>query len=338
MRSGIDTEVSVGRHWLGKIQAIAGNTATEAIRQPVFAIILCVAVGLIILSPFLTMFTLMEGPKMVKDMGLATMFLGGLLLAAFATANVVSEEIENHTALTVMSKPMGRFEFVLGKYLGVLAAVTVAFYLMGVALVLVVMLGGVEAGAMQTTNYPVLIAILAALSIALGAGVFANYFYDASFASVAMKTALLTFSLALLIFSFVNPESLEPIPFLAAVDIRVVYSVLLLYLAMFILSSVALAASTRMNVVVNVSFCAIVFYLGLLSDFLFGSHKGTSLFARIAYGVTPNLQVFWTADILAVDGSGVPLSYVTQVAGYAISYSLAVLFVAMILFEERQLS
>lgn len=318
--------------------AVAGNTATEAIRQPVFAIILCVAVALLILSPFLTMFTLMEGPKMVQDMGMATMFLAGLLLSAFAAANVVSEEIDNHTALTVMSKPMGRFEFIIGKYLGVLGAITMAFYLMGVSLALVTALGGVEADAMQTTNYPVLVGILAALAISFGAGIFANFFYDASFTSVALKTALVTFTLVLLVFAFVDPGEMRPVPFLAAIDVRIVHSVLLLYFAMFILTSVALAASTRLNVVVNISFCAIVFYLGLLSDFLFGTHKAASLPARVAYWLTPNLQIFWTADILAVEGTGVPLSYVAQSAGYAVCYSIAALLVAMILFEERQLS
>lgn len=337
-RTGMDYEVSFRRHWLGKVFAIARNTATEALRQPVFSIILAIAVSLIVLSPFLTLFTLMEGPKMMKDMGLATIFLAGVLLAAFAASNVVTEEIENHTALTVLSKPVGRFEFILGKFLGVLAAVTVAFYLMGLSLILAVALGGFEAGAMQTTNWSVIIGLSAAILIAVGAGMFANFFYDASFTSVAVKVAVATFTMAFLVFCFVHPEELVLGPFGVGINADLANSAILLYLAMLILVSVALAASTRLNVVVNIVICTIIFYLGLMSDFLFGTYKAENLAARIAYWVTPNLQMFWTADILAVEGSAVPFFYVVQMAGYALCYSFAALLLAMVLFEERQLS
>jgi len=328
----------------GRVLAIARNTATEAVRQPVFGIILLIAITLIILSPFLTMFTLMEGTKMTKDMGLATMFLAGVLLAAFGASNVVSEEIENHTALTVMSKPVGRFEFVIGKYLGVLGAVTAAFYLMSLCLALIVALGGFEAGAMQTTNYWVLAGVLAALLFAAGAGVFANYFHDRSFTSVSLKAAIPAFTVVFLVFCLIHPEELRPTPFGAGIDFNVVNCAVLIYLAMWILTAIALAASTRANVVVNVSFCTIVFFLGLMSDFLFGPGSREKLGvlgrwgARVAYWLTPNLQAFWMADLLAVDGTVVPLYYVARVAGYAACYALAALMVAMILFEERQLS
>ena len=338
VRAGMELEVSVRRHWLGKVFAIASNTATEALRQPVFSIILAIAIGLIVLSPFLTMFTLMEGPKMMKDMGLATMFLAGVLLAAFAASNVVSEEIENHTALTVMSKPVGRFEFIIGKYLGVLGAVTVAFYLMALSLILAVALGGFEAGAMQTTNWSVIVGLSLSLVASCGAGMFANYFYDGSFTSVAVKTAVGAFTLVFLVFCFVHPEELTLGAFGVGINADLAHSALLIYLSMLILVSVALAASTRLNVVVNLVVCTIIFYLGLMSDFLFGMHRAESLPARIAYLVTPNLQMFWTADILAVEGTAVPFFYVVHMAGYALCFSAAALLVAMVLFEERQLS
>ena len=338
LREQVESDISVQRHWIGKVLSIARNTTLEAVRQPVFLIILCVAVALLILSPFVTMFTLMEGPKMMKDMGLATMFLCGALLAAFCTANVVSEEIENHTAVTVMSKPVGRFEFILGKYVGVLGAMTFAFYILTLTLVLMVALGGFEAGAMQTTNYAVLGGVLGAILIACLAGAFANYFYDLSFAGVTMMTALFTFTACFAVFCFVHPEELKFTSFAAQIDGNVLKSAVLMYFSMFAISAIALAASTRMNVVVNVSLCTVVFFVGLMSDFVFRRHMANNLLAKIGYWITPNLQFFWTADILSVEEAGVPFTYVARAAGYAACYSMAALLVAMILFEERQIS
>jgi len=350
-----DIRVSPGRHWAVKVASIARNTVIETIRQPVFAVILGVAIALIVLSPFLTMFTLMQGPKMVKDMGLATMFLAGVLLAAFGTANVVSEEIENHTALTVMSKPVGRFEFILGKYLGVLGAMLLSFYLMGLSLVLVVALGGFEAGAEQTVNLSVVTGVGATVLVACAVGMFANFFLDRSFPSTTMAAAVPCFTLCFLVFCFVHPEELKLGQFGIGVDFSVVNSAVLLFLAMLILTALALAASTRMNAVLNASFCTLVFFLGLMSDYLFGqtarqlaekaqtvalSGGETALQAvsTFVYAIVPNLQVFWMADVLAVEGGRVPFGYVASAAGYAVCYALALLVVAMILFEERQLS
>ncbi len=119
---------------MSKIGGIGLNTFRESIRQPVFGIILLVAFGMIILSPVYTLFTLMESPKLIKEMGLATILLAGLLIGAFSAGNVVSEEIENRTALTVLSKPVDRIEFVIGKFVGVALSLVLAAYVLPVVL------------------------------------------------------------------------------------------------------------------------------------------------------------------------------------------------------------
>ena len=63
-----------------------------------------------------------EDPKMVKDSGLAIMFLVGLFAAVINAANTVSREVQSGTALAVLSKPVSRTQFILGKYLGVAGA------------------------------------------------------------------------------------------------------------------------------------------------------------------------------------------------------------------------
>ena len=124
-----------------KALTIAGNAFRETLRQPVFCVVLGVAILATALSPTFAMFTLMEGEKLVQDMGLSTMLLAGLLLAVLSASHVVTEEIRGRTALMVVARPVSRASFVLGKFLGVALAQVVAAYLLTLVLVMTIRIG-----------------------------------------------------------------------------------------------------------------------------------------------------------------------------------------------------
>ena len=71
-------------------------------------VVLAAAVLLIVMSNPLSAFTMEDDQRMLVDMGMATVFLGGALLSAFIATSVLTREVENRTALTVISKPVGR--------------------------------------------------------------------------------------------------------------------------------------------------------------------------------------------------------------------------------------
>ncbi|MBX3356783.1 MAG: ABC transporter permease [Phycisphaeraceae bacterium] len=117
----------------GQTLAIARNTLVESIRQPVF-FILVLACGIMqAANNFFSAYSMgfsdsaeVSGDnKMLLDIGLSTVLVCATLLAAFLATSVVSREIEDKTALTVISKPVGRPVFVLGKYLGIAGAIVV---------------------------------------------------------------------------------------------------------------------------------------------------------------------------------------------------------------------
>ncbi|GAG45063.1 unnamed protein product [marine sediment metagenome] len=111
----------------------------------------------------------------------------------------------------------------------------------------------------------------------------------------------------------------------------------LLLLAVMVIATIALAISTRLSLVVNVVVCSGIFLFGLFSDYLFGRFAATNFFARVAYGILPNLQVFWMAEALK-SKTIIPLSYVASAATYGICYMAAVLIVALYMFHGRQVS
>lgn len=106
---------------------IAVATTKEAIRQPVFFLLLAIAMSLMVLNTFLPFFSLGDDVKMLKDCGLATLLISGLLLAIWTASQSIAAEIEGKTAMTLLSKPITRRQFIVGKYVGILWSVFLFF-------------------------------------------------------------------------------------------------------------------------------------------------------------------------------------------------------------------
>lgn len=104
-------------------RTIARATTTEGIRQPVFALMIVLGTVINILNSYIPFFTLGDDVKMLKDCGLATLLITGLILAVWTASTSIAEEIEGKTAMTLLSKPINRRQFILGKYIGILQAV-----------------------------------------------------------------------------------------------------------------------------------------------------------------------------------------------------------------------
>lgn len=102
------------------VLAIALNTFREGVRDKIFYAI--VIFGIIIMgsSRFISTLSVGQVDKITKDLGLATVSLLGLLIAIFVGTKLVYEEISRKTVYTIISKPITRQQFILGKYLGLL--------------------------------------------------------------------------------------------------------------------------------------------------------------------------------------------------------------------------
>jgi ABC-type transport system involved in multi-copper enzyme maturation permease subunit len=114
-----------------KAVTIALATAKEAIRQPAFFVLAFIAGSSLVCSIFVSYFTFGEDIKMYKDTGLTTISFAGLLLALLTASSTVAEEIEGKTAITLLSKPINRRQFIVGKFLGIELGVLVMFLILG---------------------------------------------------------------------------------------------------------------------------------------------------------------------------------------------------------------
>ena len=111
--------------------AVAFAAFREGVRQPMFWVLFLFGLLALIVSLVVPYFTFGEDLVMVKDLGFDTMMLAAALFGAIAASQSISEEIEGRTAVTLMSKPVSRRQFLLGKFLGILLASLLMFALLG---------------------------------------------------------------------------------------------------------------------------------------------------------------------------------------------------------------
>lgn len=102
---------------------IARATAKEAVRQPIYSLLLALAMTMLVLNTFIPYFSLGDDVKMLEICGLATLLICGMLLAIWTSSISIADEIEGKTAMTLLSKPINRRQFIVGKYVGIQTAV-----------------------------------------------------------------------------------------------------------------------------------------------------------------------------------------------------------------------
>jgi ABC-2 type transport system permease protein len=318
---------------MNKLYTIAKNTFIETLRQPVYAIIIAASLLLYFVSPSLSMYTMDDDNKLLREIGLSTLFLSGLFIAIFSASGALAEEMENKTITTVLSKPVQRPIFIIAKFLGVSAAVILAHYIGTIALLMAIR-HGVEESTSDTHD----LTVLGSAAITLGAAVilstFFNYIYDWKFSSTAilLTSVFATVSIVFLFFFDRNWKFNPAGNGMHTVDI---YGSILLLLAVIIIVALAIALSTRFNIVVTLSACTGIFLLGLVNDYAFGRFAQTHLWAKLGRLIIPNLQIFWISDAIYED-SAITLKYILICICYALSYTVAVIALAIALFQRRQ--
>lgn len=357
---------------LEQLVTISRNTFTESIRQPVFLVLVLIGLLALVLNPFVSAYSMnvdikAGDTKILIDLGFSTIFIIGLLLAAFTATNVLSKELENKTVLTVVSKPVARPLFVLGKFLGVASAIALGYFLLTLVFLFTVR-HGVMAAAYDKLDTVVLGFSIAGAVIALIVATLGNYFYRWIFTSSLIWTLTIAEALAFLCVMFISKQWQFQSPFAEFTAnnyqlLEVILGLVMVFEAVLIITAIALACSTRLGQVMTLIICIGVFLIGLISNSLgqmVNQHLslpaqagvGTSLHAifisdasfaskiafvlgKLVYMLAPNLQFLWPADAITQSHSFSAINLAT-VTGYAACYVVAILALAIALFQTRE--
>jgi hypothetical protein len=297
--------------------AVALAAFREGVRQPMYWLLSGAAFLLLTVSLFIPYFTFGEDHIMYKDLGYDAIMLTAVVFGALAASMFVSDEIEGRTALTLLSKPVSRREFLLGKYFGILLA----------ALLMFGMLGTYFEGALLYKNFldrvdPVpqpewigtalqTVPVGPATDFLRGTGLWVQHTLD------TLPGLVLSFS------------------------------------QVMVLVAVAVTLATRVPMVVNLSTVLVIFLLAHLTPTLVTIGKQAKVenpgpvaqllgFVSQLFDVLlPDLESFRIGPALLSDNPLPPgpfVQYLASVTLYGVLYSAIVLLFGLILFEDRDLA
>ena len=172
---------------IGRVTTIAGNTFREAVRDRVLYNLVLFVLILTGAAIFIGELSGGQERKIIVDLGLSAMLLFGVFIAIFVGVGLVYKEIERRTVYAIFSKPVGRGEFLIGKYFGLCLTLLVNVVIMGagVSLALIYVSRGWDPLVLKI--WPAILLIYVELLILTGVALLFS-----SFSSPALS-ALLTF-------------------------------------------------------------------------------------------------------------------------------------------------
>jgi hypothetical protein len=282
---------------------IARATTKEAIRQPLFFLLLALSAGILVINTFMPFFTFGDDIRVLKNCGLATLLISGMLLAVWTAGTSITNEIDGKTAMTLLSKPINRRQFILGKYIGILQAVLWLF----LPLVLI-----------------------------LSFFIFYKLGYDQRESSAEITPWFQSVSMMGTEIPWPHPERIGAIS-------EVVPGVVLAFFQVAVLAAISVAIATRLPMVVNLVVCFAIFVVGNLTPMLVTQSKTViqnefvTFVAKLIATVLPSLESFNIYAALAT-GHSVPPSYLGISLCYGIAYATATILLAFMLFEDRDLA
>lgn len=290
--------------------AVGLSAFREGVRQPMFWLLVTGGVVLMLLSPFIPYFTFGEDYKMVKELGYDTIMLLAVLFGVLNASMSIAEEIEGRTAVTLMSKPVSRRQFLIGKFIGILMAALLMTSMLALCFDFVLWFKP------WYDNEPL---------------------PDPAWLATARET-----------WSWVNDSALHFA--LGAgewfdVAVTAAPGLIIGFCQVMVLLAIAVALATRLPMVVNLVVCLVVFFLGHLTPILVQvsqtKYALVNFIARFFNTILPGLEFFDLTAVIARDippPSGPFAVYIGSVVAYALLYTLIALLFGLILFEDRDLA
>ncbi len=144
-----------------RIVAIALNTLREALRSRVLYVLLFFAITVMLFGIVLSSLSYVESDRILQDVAMAAMRVFGVAIAIFVGVNLIHKEVDRRTVYTILSKPLTRSEFLLGKYAGLVLTIWLQLAIMILCFMGVSALTGGELGSGHAAAFVLLGAELA---------------------------------------------------------------------------------------------------------------------------------------------------------------------------------
>ena len=169
-----------------RLSAITLNTFREAVRDRVLYNLVLFVLLLVASAPVISQISIGMEKLMLVNLGLSSISLFGVIIAIFVGIGLVSKEIEKKTLYTILSRPVRRWEFIAGKYLGLLLTLVVNAVLMtvGFFMALLIFAHGLKRadGMLLVAIYFIILQFMMMVAITLLFSTFSTPIFSAIFA------------------------------------------------------------------------------------------------------------------------------------------------------------
>ena len=312
---------------LRQITAIARTTALEGLQQPIALLLFMTLIAFATLFPLVQLFTFGEEGRLARDSGLALMLTHGLLLVTFTAGFTLADELHRGTAATVLTKPVSRLTFLLGKYCGVLTIV-VLFSLSATLATLIA--ERTAEHTLETQKYVVTttdrylgFGMLGSVGIALLVAALLNFFRRIRFSLAAVIGILIAQIAVFALSGFVLRTGEVVSNYSLQMDFRIVPAATLIFLLLALYAACATAFSTRLTTGQTLLLCGTLLFLGFIPH--------ASLIPII-----PSIRFFWVVDALSNNGR-ISLPYLGTATLYAAAIGTLYLTLGYHLLKHRDL-
>lgn len=303
---------------------LARLTALETLRHPIFLLLSLTAIACILFVPVAIAHELGEQGRLARDSALAFQFGFGVFVAGYAAASSLRREIETGILSTLLSKNIGRETFYLGKVAGV--AAVIGLYLL--ATLPAVLLAQRMAPLYYEVDPLALRLAPAALLLALLGAAADNFIRRRSFATGALTHLILALGAAVLILAAFDRRGALT-AYGSTIEWRLIPAQLLIGEALLLFGALCLALAVRLKTTAVLAAAAVLFTLGLTTDYLLGA-------LPVLRGWAPHWQIFWPGEALAAGGR-LSFDRIEQVSLYALFYLAGLVIVGMVLFRHQEM-
>jgi hypothetical protein len=286
----------------GALVPLTAATYGEILRRPLYSILLLAFAVAVFLSRFLTLFSFHQEVHMVREMGIATLTFWTFLVIVVTSGTVVTQELEDRTAVTLLSKPVRRADFLLGKFFGIWLSLLPGTLVLAATLLLT----------LWTMSLPHLPLGDADLARAASSG---RSPFGAAWAATWE--------------SFLRPQGAV-----------VLQGTMLAIFQAAILAALAVSFAAFFPAVVSAAAVTLAFILGNVSSYMLASVENLGVAPLTASGralayVTPNFGYF-NLQAAFSEGRIVSVRYVGLSLAYAVLFVSAVFLVSCSLFRQRE--
>lgn len=152
--------------WASCLWALAANTVREAVRNRILYVLLFFAVVVIGSGVIVSSLSYVESERILQDVGLASIRLFGVAMSIFVGIQLIHKEVDRRTVYTILSKPLSRSTFLLGRFAGLTLTIWMQGGIMVAAFAAVSLGTGAPLG-FEHAAFFVLVAVELALVVAI---------------------------------------------------------------------------------------------------------------------------------------------------------------------------